>query len=176
MKNKIAIISLLVISTLACKDVEKLTEFTMEINSSVTIPKNPVSGVPVDISTPDLPTNSEAIFSGKNTRQDLIEEIKLTNMDLKIISPSGSNLDFFKSVSVYMSANGLPEISLATKTDVPDSLTELALDASGSNIKEYLKKNNFSLRFIIETDQAVPQNHDLDVQMVYFVDAKILGQ
>ena len=121
----------------------------MNFDTQVTLPASPVSNVPISISSPSIPTNSQAVFSGKDTRQDLIEEIILSKMDLNIIAPTGNNLDFFESIEVFMSASDLPEVSIASKMNIADGLSILKLDPSGANIKDYIKKADFSLRFAI---------------------------
>lgn len=175
MKNKITLICLVILSSFSCKEVDKLTEFNMDFNTQVTLPANPVSNVPISITSPSIPTNSDAIFSGKNTRQDLVEEISLSKMDLNIILPAGNNFNFFESIEVFMSASDLPEVSIASKMNIEDGLNILKLDPSGVNIKDYIKKANFSLRFAVTTDEPTTEDHDIRIEMTYFVDAKILG-
>ncbi len=175
MKNRILIICLVILSSISCKEVDKLTEFNMDFNTQVTFPATPVSNIPVSISSPSIPTNSSTVFSNRETRQDLIEEITLSKMDLNVIAPAGNNLDFFQSIEVFMSASDLPEVSIASKMNIPDGLSILVLEPSGANIKDYIKKADFSLRFAITTDEVTTQDHDLGIEMTYFVDAKLLG-
>lgn len=176
MKNRIILLIAIAIGFSSCEEVEKLTQFTMSFDNQVTIPSTAIVNVPVSIKTPEVPTNSESVFSGNNTNAASIEEIKLQEMRLTIISPSGNNFNFFKSVEVFMQAEGLPEVSLASETNVADGLTILGLNTTDANIKDYITKDKFKIRVTTTTDEAITQDHEVNVKTVYFVDAKVLGQ
>ena len=60
--------------------------------------------LPFDVLTPDIETNSDSEFEVNDTRKDLIEEIKLTELKFKIISPDDTDFSFFESLEVYISA------------------------------------------------------------------------
>ena len=176
MKTRIVVLLAILISLSACKELDELTQFTMDFNNKVTIPANTVINTPISISVPDISTNSASTFSGNNTNAGAIEEIKLQQMQLSIVSPAGSNFNFFKSVEVFMQAEGLPEVAVASETNVADGLTLLGLNTSDANLKEYITKDKFSIRFSTTTDEAITQDHEINVKTVFFIDAKILGQ
>ena len=176
MKNRIIALVLVTMSLGACKEVDKLTQFTMSFDNQVTIPANTIINTPVSFSTPEVPTNSESIFDQNKTNAASIEEIKLQSMVLTLISPAGNNFNFFKSVEVFIKAEGLPEIALGSETDVSDGLTNLGLNTSDADIQDYITANKFSIRVATTTDEAITQDHEINIKTVFFVDAKILGQ
>lgn len=163
-------------SLTACKKVDKFTQFDMEFNETATIPSSTGIDLPTSIFTPDVETNSEQTFAVNDTRKDKIESIVLTDLDLTIITPDSEDFSFLKSIAVYMSASGLPEIELAYKDVIPDTATQLIMDTSGEDLQEYIKKDEFNIRISAVTDEIIATDYELNVHQIFFVDAKVLGQ
>ncbi len=93
----------------SCKKVDEWTHFTMDfdeestINASIALPI-PIGDLP--LVTPDITTNSSTTFESNNTHKDLIEEAKLTQLELSILSPTDGDFSFLESVEVYIKADG----------------------------------------------------------------------
>jgi hypothetical protein len=116
-------------------------------------------------------------MSARNTAWNLVEEFRLTQVRLTVTAPEGQTLDFLQSVSVYISADSLAEMRIASKENVPagtGGVLELDIPQNG-DLKPYLQKNNFQLRVQVTTDQTINRNVDVAVYTKFFVDAKILG-
>lgn len=161
----------------ACKKIDKLTQFNMEYNESIVIPSSTGINLPFNIFTPDVKSNSESTFAVNDTRKDLIEEIILKKLDLTLTSPSNGNFGFLKSVEIFISADGLSEVKIAWKSDIPAKIDKyLELDRTSTDLKEYIKKDEFTLRVSTVTDELLASDHQIDVHSTFFVDAKILGQ
>lgn len=175
MKKQILVLGI-ILSIFGCKRIDKLTQFDMEFNETVVIPSSTGINLPFNILTPDVETNSESTFEVNDTRKDLIEEIILTSLDLTITSPSNADFSFLKSINVYISAEGLNEVKIAWKDNIPSDVKALNLDVTGVDLKEYIKADKFSLRLNTETDELLASDHHIDVHSVFFVDAKIFGQ
>ncbi len=172
-------ISLLVLAlfTFSCNKVDKLTQFNLSYTSQVTVPANSVISVPIDILTPDIQTNSESKFNVENTNKDLIEEVRLTKLILDLTSPSNADFSFLKEIKIYISADGLNETEIASRTNIPNNLgNSLELETTDLNLMEYVKKDEFKLKVETVTDEALTQDHVIDINSEFFVDAKILGQ
>lgn len=172
----IAFAASLIILT-GCEKIDELTQFNLEYTESVVIPTTPVVNLPISISTPDITTNIESQLAAYNTSTDLIEEISLTQFDLTLTAPDTSELSFFKSVEVFINAEGLAETRIAWSDNVPDNVGQtLELETTTSDMKQYVLKDAFSLRISVETDKAINPDHEIDIYTKFFVDAKILGQ
>ena len=140
------------------------------------IPSSAGIDLPFDVFTPEMETNSESTFEVNDTRKDLIEEIKLTELELVVISPDTADFSFLNSIEVYISADDLEEIRIAYLEEVPeDAGNVITLDTSDADLKEYIKKDQFSLRLNTVTDELMSTDHELEVNSTFFVDAKILG-
>jgi hypothetical protein len=160
-----------------CKKIDKLTQFNMEYNEEVVIPASTGINLPFNILTPDIQSNSESTFAVNNTRKDLVEEIKLTKLELMLTSPTNGDFSFLKSIHIFLSADGLSEIKVAWKESIPASVGKtVILETTSADIKEYIKKDNFKLRLNTVTNKVLASDHKINVYSQFFVDAKILGQ
>ena len=175
MTKKIITFCLILFTFIGCKKADELTQFNIEFNETAVIPSSTGINLPFNIFTPDVETNSTSTFEVNDTRKDLIEEITLTSLGLKITTPNNADFSFLKSISIYISADGLSESKIAWRNNVPSDAKELKLDLTGIDLKEYIKKDSYSLRLNTVTDEAMSQDHEIDVKSTFFVDAKILG-
>ncbi len=177
MNKQILIFGCVILTILGCKKIDKLTQFNIKYNETIVIPSSTGINLPFNILTPDVETNSESTFALNDTRKDLVEEIKLTTLELTITSPSNGDFSFLKSISVFISADGLSETKIAWKDNIPAGIgTVLNLDLTNIDLKEYIKKDTFALRLNTVTDELLTSDYHINVHSVFFVDAKILGQ
>jgi len=177
MKNLLLVSGCILITFFGCKLIDKLTQFDVEFNETVVIPASTGINLPLDFLTPDITTNSESTFAINDTRKDLVEEIRLKTLRLTHTSPSEGDFSFLKSVNVFISAEGLDEIKIAWKDNIPANVGKiLFLDLADVDLKEFIKKDKFVLRLNTVTDELINSDQYIDVYSVFFVDAKILGQ
>ena len=177
MKRNIAILIMLIFLVSNCKKIDSLTQFDMEYDSSVVIPSSTGINLPFNLFTPEIESNSETTFAVNDTRKDLIEEITLMSLDIELTSPSNGDLGFLNAVNVFISADGLSEVKIAWKDNIPSDIGKtLILETSDEDIKDYIKKDNFVLKLNTTTDEFITSDHHIDVHSVFFVDAKVLGQ
>jgi len=175
MRNSILILSILFL-TISCDKIDELTKFNLNYKSSVVIPASTGIDLPFDVFTPEMETDSESQFEVNDTRKDLIEEIKLTELNLVITSPDNADFSFLNSIEVYIAADGLEEIKIAEKEEVDENAgNTLDVDVFDVDLKEYIKKDNFNLRLKTVTDEVISTDHQIEVNSTFFVDAKILG-
>ena len=159
-----------------CDKLHKLTQFNMNYESDISYSAGLPINLPVNISTPDMATNSAQEFSINDTRKDLIESIKLTELKLTITSPSGKTFSFLKEVHLFISSPGLPEVEVANKLNIDNSVGgELVLTVFDTELREYIKADKFSLRAASTTDELLTSQINVHVYSNFFVDAKILG-
>lgn len=176
--KKIIIISLIavgILTTYSCKKLDEFTKFDLDYTSKVTIPANTIVNIPIDLNTPDIETNFQDKLSNNNTNTELVEEITLGAMSITATVPQGSNLDFLKSIQVFISADGLDEVEIASNSEVADGLTTLELTVSNVNLKDFITKESIKLRIKTVTDKAITQDRDLEIFTRFKVNAKILG-
>ncbi len=161
----------------SCKLIDKLTKFDVDYTTSYVIPGTLVPITVLNSNTPDITTNSQQTFTNNNTNADRVESVTLKKLTLTITNPSGQKFDFLKSADVYISADGLPEIKVATIDNIDDATVGSSLDMvpGGQDLKEYIKKDKITMRVSTTTDKVVASDVTVRVDATFFVDAKILG-
>lgn len=176
MKKYLLIIILPLIIFMGCKRLAEFTRFNMTYDESIVIPATMSVNLPVNLFTPKIESNSQSEFAVNDTRKDMIEEIKLTDLELTITSPSSGNFTFLESIAIFLEADSLPEIEIASREDIPDDAGNfLELNTSDMDLQEYIKKDDFRLRVNTVTKKMIGSDHHIDIHSVFFVDAKILG-
>lgn len=176
MLKNIGITAFVLLLFTSCDAVDELTKFDLDYTTNYTIESNTIIDTPLDIITPEVTTNSESEFESNDTRKDLIESIKLKRMTLTLKSPSDGNFNFINDISIYIKAEGLAEQIIASGIDLPENdAQQLTLDIDNVELKEYIKKDSYSLRVNTVTDGAITRDHNIDIRTVFRVDAKILG-
>tara|TARA_R110001632_G_scaffold144870_2_gene261596 strand:+ start:618 stop:1217 length:600 start_codon:yes stop_codon:yes gene_type:complete len=176
MLKKLSITAFALLLLTSCDAVDELTKFDLDYTTNYTIESNTIIDTPLDIITPEVTTNSETEFESNDTRKDLIESIKLKTMTLTLKSPSDGNFNFINEISIYIKAEGLAEQIIASGIDLPENgAQQLTLGVDNVELKEYIKKDSYSLRVNTVTDGAITRDHNIDIRTVFRVDAKILG-
>lgn len=161
----------------SCSQVDKFTMFEMSYESNISIPPTTAINLPIVVFTPDMTTESESEFEINDTRKDLVESITLQELTFTLTSPQDEDFSFLKSIRVFISADGIPEEQIAFKDPVEDSnKNTLSLDLSDANLQQFIIQDIFSLRVQTITGELFTAAHEIDINTVFFVDAKILGQ
>jgi hypothetical protein len=174
-KNRILPLLLLVVIA-SCDKLDELTMFDLDYTTQYTIESSTILDLPFSVITPEVTTNSESEFENNDTRSDLVESIVLTNLTLTLISPQEGNFNFLNEIEVFIQADNLPEVLIASRVAIPeDGSSQLTLDTTGEELKEYIKKDSYTLKVTTVTDSNINQDHTIDIRTVFAVDAKILG-
>ena len=176
MKKLLTFILAFVVISQSCKQVNKLTQFTMNYDTDITIPATLGINLPIDVWTPNITTNSDSEFALNNTKKDLIQHIKINTLKLEITSPESSTFDFLKNIEIDISADGLPDKKIAWLDDIPKTgLKKLDLQVSNDDLQEYIKKANFKLNTKTVTRELISHDTKVAIHTNFWVDAKILG-
>ncbi|PBQ32195.1 hypothetical protein CNR22_10565 [Sphingobacteriaceae bacterium] len=131
-------------------EVNKATAFDMNYTTGdITIPSSTLAAVvtgttqTVEFNTPEISTASASRFTSESTTQDLIEEIKMTKFT---ISNSSGNLNFLKSINIYIKTSGLGDLLIATKTVIPQNVSTVNADLTDVNIKQFIFKDKIQFK------------------------------
>lgn len=108
----------LLIQTTACKKVDRLTQFTKEIESGLTLPSALGINLPLNIPTPPITSNIEQDLEVENSRKDLIENAKLTFLKLTITNPTDKTFKWYNDAEIFIKADGLGEKKIAELHDI----------------------------------------------------------
>lgn len=168
-------VSLLVLLLLfSCEKIRRLTEFNIDYDTFVVVPSSMGLNLPFNINSPDIETNSESTFEINDTRKDYVKSIFLNNLKLSLISPTNANFNFLKSIKIFISAQGLPEILLASKENIDQSsLKQIELETENADFKNYIIKDHFSLRLQTVTREIITSDHEIKLNSSFKVKAKL---
>jgi hypothetical protein len=178
--SKIVVLLLTGLIAISCKKsddiLESLTHFSYEPTYVVKVPATPIASLPVDFLTPEISTQSDVEYSANNTRADLVKHIELSQLDLTVVSPGDGTLSFLKSITIYAKADGLSEVKVAFKDQVPDAVGgTLLLDVTGVDLTEYFKKDKYQLRISVVTDEVVKEDYEINAHAKFDFEANALN-
>ena len=174
MKKYLFLLFIIIPFLSGCESLHELTKVDFPFSQSVTIPANPIVGIPITVSTPDMEANVDSILDEYNIETKMIDKITLKNLKLTLSAPSDGDLSFIDDIEVYISASGLDNVKIASAENVGDVST-LDLKVANANLKEYLLKDKFSLQFKAATDEATLVDHRIKIDMKVTFDLNILG-
>lgn len=176
MYKKALLLFAILVTITSCDAVDELTKFDLDYTTNYTIEASTVVDVPIDILTPEVTTNAEEEFESNDTRKDLIESIKLKTLTLSLNTPQDGNFNFINDITIFIRAEGLAEVAIASATDLPENAARrVELDTDNVELKEYIKADSYTLRTMTTTDGVITEDHNIDIRTVFRVDAKILG-
>ncbi|MGB0981353.1 MAG: hypothetical protein ACPGUH_04555 [Winogradskyella sp.] len=159
-----------------CSIVDELTKFDIDYQTSYSVAPTTLIDSPFSIFTPDVTTESQSTFENNNTRTDLIESIKLKHITLTLESPESGNFDFLKEIHVYIEADDVDEVEIASVFNLENTNSNtLTLDVADEELKAFIKKDSYKLRIKTITDETISETHDIIINTTFRVDAKLLG-
>ena len=166
----------IVLSGLTCKKTkekaDEITEFDINYSTQITVPSQTMSlNVPVDFTTPNIPTQSSTNLASNKTTQNLVDYIKLSKFK---ISVGTGNLDFLKSLQIFVKATNMPEALVASKATIPTSVTTVDADLQDVNIKDYIFQQNIQFRVSVVIDAATVSGQTLIMDETVHVKATIV--
>lgn len=171
-------VTLIIVFSISCKkNVDKLTEFDIDYSTSLTIPSASITvttpTTSVEFTTPNVPTQQSTKFSAEKTAQSLIDEIKMTKFNVSA-QGVGANLDFLKSLTIYVKAANVGEQIIATKTNIPTGATSVAMDLQDVNIKSFIFQENIQFRVLAIFAASASTNQTLKMDETVHVKATLI--
>jgi len=166
---------ILLVYLAGCEAIDELTIFTMDYYIETTISSAAGVNLPFNLYTPAISTNSSSEFELKDTRKDLIEEIKLQSLQLEVSLPENGDLSFLQSIEIYANGDGLEEKLIAWNNSVNTSEKTVALETTTDDLQQYLKLDVISLRIHTTVKKILLTDYIIQIHTEFLVNAKILG-
>lgn len=157
----------------SCSEIESLSApFVVNHQSMIVIRPLPDNGFPFDLASHPYVLLSEMEFDNESPRK--IMEVYVSDAKITIISPSGKDLSFLKSLDTYLVGKGLPDKLLAFHNNIPDEAGKtLVLETTDADIREYVKNRKYSLRFKTTIDEVLSEEVEILVATRFRVVAEI---
>jgi hypothetical protein len=141
-------------------DVEHETTFTVEPTGPIAFP------------TPEVTTNSEQTFENHDTKASLVEDVRLTDLQLTIESPPDKTFSFLEEVHIYIKTDGHPKKEVAYRKNVPDNTDQIDLNMTNEKLDPYLKAEEYTIETEVTTDETIAREIEIRADLVFHVRAK----
>jgi len=161
----------------SCEALSELTKFDMPFTQSVTIPKQVVvKDSTLDMTTPDMQSNSADFFTKNNIKTDMIQKISLKELKLNVTDPTDGNFNFLKTIEISILSDSLPAIKIASLSEIPVSTdTTLVLTVDPIDLKQYILEDKFKFKITITADETIQKDYTIELKPIFLVDVKVLG-
>jgi len=163
----VAIFGILAIS---CSVIDSLLTFSIDNQTTVTIPAGFPINSPIDFNV-ETQSNSSTVFENNNTNADLVKDIRLKELKLTITDPSDKTFSFLKSINMYISTNDTDEIELAFLEDINSTSNTITLTPTAEKLDKYVKAASFKLRVKAITKETLTQDVTIKADMKFQVTA-----
>jgi hypothetical protein len=175
-KISLSILSLIVLMAgYACSEIDKILTFNIQNEANFSVPSTIGINTPFVVQTPDIQTNSTQEFANNNTKKDLVKDVRLSSLNLKITSPTNMNFGFLKSINLYISAEGVSEKKIAYLTDIPENVgSSIDLIPTDEKLDDIIKQDKYSIRTEVVTDKTFFQDIEIKAKMNFKVTADVL--
>ena len=171
MKIKIyAGITLLMLLVFSCSAVDKLLTFTISDEYSFEIPSAIPVGLPLEVTTPDIPSSSSTEFKNNNTNANLVKDVKLSELKLTITDPADKTFSFLKKIHIYIS-DGTDEVELAYLDDINSTTNSISLTTTNNKLDKYIKASTYKLHIKAVTKEALTTKVFVKSEMKFKVTA-----
>ena len=154
-----------------CDEVEDLLTFHFSDRTDIQIQSTSPLNLPVEVGTPSVTSSSQQQFQNNNTRAELVRDVKLEQLTLTLVSPSGKTFSFLKTIRIYISSDEGNEILLASLEDISSSLATLELIPTTEKLDVYAKSPTYSLRTVVTTDETLTEDIDVQIDLKFRVTA-----
>ncbi len=146
MKTKITVIALLGLLIVSCSVIDSLLTFTVSNQTSFKIASGFPLNLATEIVTPDVTTNSSAVFENNNTKAGLVKDVKLDELILTITDPADKTFGFLKSIHLFISTDSSDEIELAYMDNINSNSNTISLICTSAKLDKYVKASSYKLR------------------------------
>lgn len=169
--NKITAIAIFGVLIASCSVIDSLLTFTVSNQTTFKI----ASGFPLNIAseivTPDVTTNSSAVFENNNTKADLVKDVKLDELKLTITDPADKTFSFLKSIHIFISTDANDEIELAYLDNINSTSNTISLICTSEKLDKYVKASSYKLRAKATIGETVTKDITVRSDMKFKVTA-----
>lgn len=171
--KKLTISLLFLVFIFSCKKLDSLMTFTISNESDFTVNSATPVNVPMNVSSPDVATNSSQEFKNNNANSKMVKDIHLNKLQLSISNPQNQSFSFLKSIHIYISTNSSNEIELAWLDSIPNNTTTIELTPTPAKLDDYIKASSYSLRTSVVTREVPTQDIDIKISSKFKVSANL---
>ncbi|MDD3079732.1 MAG: hypothetical protein PHH37_11620 [Paludibacter sp.] len=174
MKKYLSLIFLSVLALAGCSTLSDLTKINLPFSQSVEVPAIPLTIDSIPLSTPEIETNIDSVFTKYNISTDFVESVKLNSFKISIDENDSADLSFFSNIKIYITGENLSTVKIASATAVGD-VREIDFTVEDVDLKDYILSDKFGLKIVAGSDETTKVSHKINIDMDVTLDAKVLG-
>ena len=147
------------------------TEFSIAYSEGFELPATFGIEYPTSTELISITTESDDRFQENETTASLLNSARISNMQISLSGPSGTDLEFVDNVNIYLSANDMSEIKVATVSAAEANDVLLQADVEVVDVKDYLKLPTILFRAEFTSDGFSNENRECVLNVRFTVDA-----
>lgn len=139
----------------ACEKAKELATFDKDVPYSYALEFPNNTGIPASTPIPGgfplsynfaYETKAQQYIKDFHTSRDNVIHVKLKNLTMQLIQPTGANFNFTDSIKLYVTGTGLPDLLVAYRIPMPINETNVEMNVVDANIKEYFLQDSLHVR------------------------------
>ncbi|MEZ4722588.1 MAG: hypothetical protein R2813_12005 [Flavobacteriales bacterium] len=148
----------------SCND-EKPVNFNLAYAATISIPATNGLEVEMALDSDPVTTNIEQKTSDYNTTTALIESVVPSDIQVVLNSPSGSALDYFGPVEVYIVSDDEMDL-IGSKPDISESAaSSFSVTVKNVDVTKYVQKESFTTRLVFTPDAYSGIKQEVEVRL-----------
>lgn len=151
----------------ACDDLSLINYDLNFATAELTIGTTDVADTTYTLTSEAIDPKSELESNGVDA--DLIKEATIKSVEVNLASPETGNFDWAKGAKVFISADGQPEVEMASIDNVPDGLTKFSIETLNLDLIPYIQAGSFTLRMEGTTDAIIAVEHKVIIKTTFNV-------
>ncbi len=165
-KLKLKMLGFSLLALLIAGGCENLLDFTFNSDGSdVTFVVDPEEAGEYVESRKVLKADLDSIIAAEGKDIGDLETVFLNAATVEVIGIG--NFDAIQSIKINLEAEGLDEITLASKDPVPEGLTSASLDVYTGDLAAYLNSSEYILTLVVLLDQDLVNNMVVKATLKY---------
>jgi len=169
-----------------CSKIKQLANINVDIpySTQVTVPQVqgytagvalPAGGLELPTVTVAFATNSQTYLSQYGTAANMVTDVYLKSLVIQIQAPTNQNFNFLDNVQVYMSTATLPQVLVASESNIPEGSTTLNLTTNTDvDLKTYFVQDTIYLTMAAHVNAIPAAGEQLNISSVFHLTANPL--
>ncbi len=160
----------------SCSDLNEYTQYRTSLEHTAVLPASAVPQEEITIETPFIETQYETIYEKINSSADLVEEVKIETLTLRLESPSSGSFDFIKDLELYAQIEGEDPVKIGAAYDLDSNQSmEIHPEISDINFKDFFQKDKVKIVLSGTPIKQLTEDHHINAKLDLMINLKILG-
>ena len=161
----------------SCNQLDKLTQKEFDLKTEFTVSEEIIANELFTFSTEKEEVKLDETLKNYNSGEDLIEELKVKKVLLKIDESSNISFSFLKQIDLYVKTDKHSRVKVASIHDVAASVDkEIQLEVEKDlDLAAYFKEKFIQMEVEGIAKETIAEAVEIKADLTYWVDFKVLG-